>query len=624
MTDGTVLAARIHELADDDAPRPALVEYSPYRSDDLALAWFGRFWDALALAGFRVVRIDVRGTGSSEGVVSDEYTAIETADGAQAVEWLARQEWCSGRVGMFGISYSGFTALQVAALRPEGLGAIAAVSATDDRYADDVHYGGGAMRLQENVIWYGPWMAALNALPPHPNHCDGWEAVWKARLDAAEPWMFRWLEHPKDGPYWRVGSVRGFEDRIACPAFIVSGWQDGYRNSTLRLFERLSVPKRCLIGPWAHFWPDEGVPGPAVAFTTEVASWFRQWLLDAAPSDQRNEITVFIQEALRPEIDATGTWYRSETAASTESRWSGFEGTLLYNQARSGTDTLRIVPSAGAWAIPWGGMPWIRWPDDQTSWPPTGVAYTCDPLDRDIVLLGRPRLETTILPRTPASNLSVRLVDAAPDGSNTLVTTGVVAIAPSDRQNEISVELDATAWCFRERHRIRIILDGGDWPNTLPSPALGTIRFHSTTLVLPEIDVGSWTPVELEPPRNLPEPRCEIVTSPYEWRVLRDTISGTWEVTTGYGMDALFEDGRFVWEVEALCSLDEFKPETAAVSSVNRVRREHADLTVEATAKLVMIGEETSLRVQLVLDVVRDGRTEAHRHWSRSFPRGSS
>ena len=120
-----------------DAPDerfPAILEMIPYGKDnwrrnaDIARGTTSR------RAATSLCRVDVRGTGSSGGVALDEYTEAETRDGYDAVEWLAAQPWCDGAVGMWGISYGGFTSIQVAKLRPPHLRAIVPIQATDDRY----------------------------------------------------------------------------------------------------------------------------------------------------------------------------------------------------------------------------------------------------------------------------------------------------------------------------------------------------------------------------------------------------------------------------------------------------------------------------------------------------------
>src|SRR5947209_9299083 len=149
--DGIWLSANVWlPRARADAPGqrfPAILEMIPYGKDSWRRNADTARGEWLAARGFALCRLDVRGTGSSEGVALDEYTEAETLDGYDAVEWLAAQAWCNGRVGMWGLSYGGFTSIQVAALRPPHLRAIVPIQATDDRYTDDVHYIGGAMTV---------------------------------------------------------------------------------------------------------------------------------------------------------------------------------------------------------------------------------------------------------------------------------------------------------------------------------------------------------------------------------------------------------------------------------------------------------------------------------------------
>ena len=111
------------------------------------------------------MRLDVRGTGSSQGVAQDEYTEAEQHDGCDVVAWMAQQPWCTGAVASWGVSYGGFSCIQLAALRPPALRAIAPVYATDDRYTDDMHFHGGALNAS-SLPGYPTEMIAMNALPP--------------------------------------------------------------------------------------------------------------------------------------------------------------------------------------------------------------------------------------------------------------------------------------------------------------------------------------------------------------------------------------------------------------------------------------------------------------------------
>ncbi len=144
LPDGCRLAARMWlPRSAAEHPVAAVLEYLPYRKrdgtafrDDINHPYF-------ASHGYACVRVDMRGNGESEGRMEDEYTPQELADGCDVIAWIAAQSWCSGAVGMMGISWGGFNGLQIAALRPPALKAVVTVCSTDDRYADDIHYMGG-------------------------------------------------------------------------------------------------------------------------------------------------------------------------------------------------------------------------------------------------------------------------------------------------------------------------------------------------------------------------------------------------------------------------------------------------------------------------------------------------
>src|SRR4051794_30061328 len=153
LADGTRLAARVWLPVDAEAaPVPAILEYIPYRRRDFTAIGDSRQHRYLAGHGYAAVRVDLRGAGDSDGILEGEYLVQELTDGAAVIAWLAAQPWCSGAVGMMGISWGGFNALQVAALRPPALKAIVTVASTDDRFADDIHAMGGC-RLTDEMAW---------------------------------------------------------------------------------------------------------------------------------------------------------------------------------------------------------------------------------------------------------------------------------------------------------------------------------------------------------------------------------------------------------------------------------------------------------------------------------------
>lgn len=146
----------------------------------------------------------------------DEYLEQEQRDAEAVLAWIAEQPWCDGNTGMTGISWGAFAALQTAARRPPSLRAICIASFTDDRYADDMHYLGGAM-LSDNLAEAGT-MFAYATCPPDPAVVgERWREMWSERLDAARPWVLEWLRHQHRDDYWRHASLSEDYSALRCP-----------------------------------------------------------------------------------------------------------------------------------------------------------------------------------------------------------------------------------------------------------------------------------------------------------------------------------------------------------------------------------------------------------------------
>ncbi|TJV20271.1 MAG: CocE/NonD family hydrolase, partial [Mesorhizobium sp.] len=138
------------DAADD--PVPAILEHLPYRKRDGTIFRDQLTHPYFAGYGYASIRVDMRGNGDSEGLMDDEYSEQELQDACDVIAWAAAQPWCNGNVGMMGISWGGFNCLQVAAKQPPALKAVISLCSTVDRYADDIHYKGGCL-LIENFGW---------------------------------------------------------------------------------------------------------------------------------------------------------------------------------------------------------------------------------------------------------------------------------------------------------------------------------------------------------------------------------------------------------------------------------------------------------------------------------------
>ncbi len=302
MSDGCRLAAKIWlpENAESE-PVPALLEYIPYRRGDGTAVGDSTRHAYFAGHGYASVRVDLRGSGDSDGVLLDEYLPQEQDDAVEVHAWLAAQPWCTGATGMFGISWGGFNSLQVAARRPPSLKAIVTICSTDDRYADDVHYMGGCLLGVEALSWAAT-MLAFNARPPDPAAVgERWRELWLERLDGSPPFIEAWLSHQLRDSYWKQGSVCEDYSAIECAVYAVGGWADPYRNTVLRLLEGLPGPRKGLIGPWSHNYPEDGVPGPAIGFLQEALRWWDHWLkgIDAGIMDEPM-LRAWMQESAPP------------------------------------------------------------------------------------------------------------------------------------------------------------------------------------------------------------------------------------------------------------------------------------------------------------------------------------
>ncbi|NNE78712.1 MAG: CocE/NonD family hydrolase [Silicimonas sp.] len=614
MPDGTKLAARLW-LPDGamKSPVPCILEYIPYRRRDRTRLRDEAAHPHFAEAGYAAIRVDQRGSGDSEGVMLDEYADIETQDGVDVINWIAAQDWSDGNVGMFGKSWGAYNSFQVAAKRPAALKAIAPVMGTDDRWLEDIHFYGGV--LASDNFWWGSIMQLYNAMPPDPEIVGTrWRDMWRERLEAMTFWSAQWLEHQTHDEMWRRGSISENYGDVDIPVYFFGGWADLFRDTPFRIAENLKGPVKVLVGPWAHLYPHEGVPGPRVDFLAELIRFWDHTLkgIDTGLLDEPR-LRFYLQDSIAPSghhKTRSGTWVE-ETAwpsPNVELQKLWLNAGELGNWPEDGDAMTVCSPqtfgSAGgdmcSFAIP-GDMP-----GDCRIDAAGALGFRLAPATAPLDILGQPQVHLRLSSDRPQGFVAVLLIDEAPDGAQTLITRGFANLmhrnSDSDPEPvvpgevmEITVPLHGIGHRLAVGHRLMVQVASAYWPILWPAPQPVTLTMTpgASTLSLPVR--GSVD----DAPRPMPEPE-----RPTKKRPVTKLRDGSMErslhtdLMTGEVAARFFLDGGVFGPIGRL-RLDDTGTEMGDVS--DRVYRIHADdpLTCRATMDQDSLFERDDWRVRI-------------------------
>ena len=548
MPDGKKLAARLWlpEDAEGD-PVPAILEYLPYRKRDGTVERDALTHPYFAGHGYAGIRVDMRGTGDSEGVCLGEYLLQEQDDAMAIIEWIAAQSWCSGKVGMIGISWGGFNGLQIAARRPEALGAVISLCSTDDRYADDIHTMGGCI-LTDKLNWGATAFAIANT-PPDPAIVgeDRWLDMWKERLENNGLWMLDWFRHQRRDSFYEHGSVCENYSDIDIPVYMVGGWADGYTNAIFRTLEHLPGPKKGLIGPWGHKYPHFARPGPRIGFLQECLRWWDQHLkdIDTGIMDEP-QLTVWMQEPTMPapfHETRPGFWVSEPSwqgvGTSCQSLYPG--GAELTPAPSQETLTIQSPQNAGAASGTWClyGVD-ADGPLDQNGESGLMTSFETPPLQEDLLLLGFPIFHADVTSDVPQANIAVTLSAVNDDGSATLVSYGVLNLThrnshahpeqlPIGKAVKARVQLNACGQKIAKGQKLRLSLATAYWPVIWPSQSQARLALENARIDLPrrssdDVD-DSFHP--FLPAESAPPLKTDVISEgDYQRRRLIDHITG--------------------------------------------------------------------------------------------------
>ncbi|HSF95201.1 MAG TPA: CocE/NonD family hydrolase [Thermohalobaculum sp.] len=649
LSDGVRLAVRVWLPKDANAnPVPAILEYLPYRRHDGTADRDALTHPYFAGHGYASVRVDMRGSGDSEGIMLGEYLKQEQDDALEIIDWITAQPWCAGTVGMIGISWGGFNGLQIAARRPPALKAIVSICSTDDRYADDIHYMGGCL-LNDNAAWNSA-MFSINTTPPDPAVVGNkWEKIWLDRLKGSGMWLVDWLEHQRRDDFYKHGSVCESFDDIEAAVYAVGGWADGYSNAVFRLLAGLKAPCKGLVGPWAHKYPHFAEPGPAIGFLQECLRWWDHWLkgADNGIMDEP-QLRCWMQEPVPPKTyykERPGRWVAEEAwpSARVASRVFHLNAEGLGDKAGAEA-SLRIDSPmtvglmAGQWCA--HGLDPDQ-PGDQRVDAGGSLLFTSAPLTETLEILGAPVVTLEVASDKPVAMVACCLNEVMPDGAATRISYGLLNLTHRDSHEHpqplepgkpyrVTVQLNDAGHGFGAGNRIQLAVSTVYWPIAWPSPekATLTIAAATSTLGLPvrppsELDAGLRP---FEPPESAPRLNKTVHAPPaYVWAHERDMIS---DVVT---QRQWFDEGRTTynehdgWTVasthDEYLSIHPDDPSSAKLDITWTEDFSRGAWQVSSRTQTVLTSSKTHFHLEARLEARLGDELLHSQTWERSIPR---
>ena len=656
MQDGCRLAARIWLPADADAsPVPAVLEYIPYRKRDFMRARDEPMHRYIAGHGYAAVRVDLRGSGDSDGVLHDEYLPREQEDALEVIDWIASRSWCTGSVGMTGISWGGFNCLQVAARAPAPLKAIITLCSTDDRYADDAHYMGGCL-LNENQVW-GTVLFSINALPPDPEIVGArWRELWLERLQHDVPFPARWLAHQRRDAYWKQGSVCEAFSKIRCAVYAVGGWADGYSNAVPRLLEGLGSPKKGLIGPWAHTFPHIGSPGPAIGYLQEAVRWWDRWLKNEDNGIMEEPLLrVWMQDSMTPQPffeERPGRWVAESEWPSPRIHPRVYHLTgapALEDTPGNGASLdIQSPQTTGSTSGDWCGFGAEgESPQDQRADDGRSLCFDSVPLASPLEILGAPSVTLHLSVDRPLALIAVRLNDVAPDGTSSQVTYGLMNLTHRDSHEHpaplepgkpyrVAVALNDIAHRFPAGHVLRLAVSTSYWPLAWPSPAPVVLSLHTAESILalpvrpghaldetltpfkpPEAAAPSTHRTPLRPQRFIRNFERDLTTHETVYRLFSE--GGDLETGAIMRMDSINLDLGHT--VERRFSIGETDPLSARAEVTEKLMMRRDDWRIRVHARTVLTADAENFYLHARLDAQEGDSPVFTREWNERIER---
>lgn len=506
---------------------PAIVEFNPYRCTDGTQYPDSKMYPWFAYNEYSCFRVDLQGSGNSEGIITDEYSEEELSYCVQAINQIAKLPICDGNVGMMGKSWSAINSLMVAARDdcPTALKAIIVCCGNDDRYSDDVHYMGGSMMF-DNYAWPS-YMWGWLSIPPDPAFAgDQWKELWHERIRSMTFWFDKWGAHQTRDRYWSETSVRDHYDKVKVPVYILSGWWDGYKNPVDHVLRGLAAQGKqvnALLGPWGHKYPFSGFPGPRIDWLPYIViHWWDRWLKGKNPDPKSAwpQLAVWLDEsreppmARKPDYTESGKWVAEDHNWINRTKEKEFYLAPNNVLTPGQTSTPHVYVSDPGITLgtsmletsSFGEADNDDLPGDQSADDARSIYFDTEPLSLDLECFGYPTVRLNLECDKPLASLAVRLCEVSPQtGKSHLVTYAFFNLCYRDDDmahpkamepglSSVSIPLNITGHIFKKGWKIRLSISPSWFPTMWQSPEISAIIIHvgpsgklsPSALLLPE------------------------------------------------------------------------------------------------------------------------------------------
>jgi putative CocE/NonD family hydrolase len=520
MRDGVQLRGDVFRPA-TDGPHPVLVQRYPYSPRDGYMAMFG---EQIAKQGYGVVVQSCRGRFGSEGDFSPFHADVE--DSYDTVEWAAKQPWSNGKVGMYGVSYSGMTQWTAAIAQPPHLVCMAPALVTWDWTIGGWYFSPGVLTLGLALIWSAQ-MTAYEAerrgvTPPLATFAevarimdegglgdiDSLHKMFDVQRRAADelfsqrplrdikelrelaPWFRDWCDHvdPAD-PYWRAISGADHAAEIDLPILHIAGWYDYFVKGSLRAYDTMvqagKPGQRLVCGPWNH-------NGAQVRADAEPYVWMFFEFGPDTPSMRffahhlKGELPDYHEEPpVRIYVMGDNVWRDEQEWPLARTEWTPFHlrsGGLLSTAAPADEqpdsythDPNDPVPGSIALGATFNDPVDL----DAVAARADVLVYTTEPLDRDIEITGPVRVDLWASTSAPSTDFTAKLVEVFPDTRPVYLCQGVVrAVGGPGEVVSHKIDLSATSVVAKRGHRLRLHVASSEYPTFELNPSTGDRITH--------------------------------------------------------------------------------------------------------------------------------------------------